>query len=295
MKVDLFPNKFLTERNKNPNKRKESNHPKISIVMPSYNQAQFIERSILSVINQDYANTELIIIDGGSKDGTVDIIQKYKDKITLWISEKDQGQSDALNKGFKHCTGEIFGWLNSDDIYLPNAFKFIIEAFEKNPDKNILHGDWLEIDSDDKIIFRNFSFKFNLNQFLYEGWGLHPQSLFWTKDVHLRFGQFDEDLHTNMDKQMILRFAENESIKNFKQIPFFLCAWRRHAAQKTENNLFQIQKDNALFNTRYKIKKYSFFLELVIKYIYKFRRAYFYFKRGGFFYFLLRFKKFFKF
>ena len=166
MKTDFFPNKFLTEYNKYPNRKKKNSHPKISIVMPSYNQAQFIERCILSVINQDYANTELIIIDGGSKDGTVDIIQKYKNKITLWISEKDRGQSDALNKGFKHCKGEIFGWLNSDDIYLPNTFKFIIEALEKNPEKNIFHGDWLEIDSDDKIISRNFSFKFNLNQFL---------------------------------------------------------------------------------------------------------------------------------
>ena len=132
MKIDFFSNNFLTKLSDNIIGKKDNSYPKISIVMPSYNQVQFIERSILSILNQDYSNTELIIIDGGSEDGTIEIIKKYEDKITLWISEKDQGQSDALNKGFKHCTGEIYGWLNSDDIYLPNAFKNAVSVLKKN-------------------------------------------------------------------------------------------------------------------------------------------------------------------
>jgi glycosyltransferase involved in cell wall biosynthesis len=104
-------------------------YPKISIVTPSFNQGQFIEETILSVLNQNYPNFEYIIIDGGSTDNSVDIIKKYADKLTYWISEKDQGQGHAINKGLTHCTGEIFNWLNSDDYLEPGALHKIAEAF----------------------------------------------------------------------------------------------------------------------------------------------------------------------
>ena len=136
MKIEFFTIIFLLEINQSGICKNKTNYPKISIVMPSYNKVKFIERSILSILNQDYPNTELIIIDGGSDDGTIDIIKKYDHKISYWVSEKDQGQSDALNKGFKHCSGEIYGWLNSDDLYLPNAFKNAISVFERNVKKN---------------------------------------------------------------------------------------------------------------------------------------------------------------
>ena len=128
----FFHNNFLNKLNKCEINKIENNYPKISIVMPSYNQAEFIEKSILSVLNQDYKNIELIIIDGGSNDGTIEIIKKYQDYIFFWVSEKDKGQSDALNKGFKLASGEIYGWLNSDDIYLPNAFHNLMLAFKNN-------------------------------------------------------------------------------------------------------------------------------------------------------------------
>src|ERR1700687_1276429 len=123
--------------------------PKLSVVMPSFNQRQFIERSILAVLNQNYPNREFIIIDGGSRDGTVDVIKKYERYLAFWVTEPDEGQSDALNKGFSHATGEIYGWLNSDDLYMPGAFKHVADAFAMNPRKRIVHGDWLTIDGDD--------------------------------------------------------------------------------------------------------------------------------------------------
>ena len=206
MKNNFFPNNFLTELNEPTIFKKENNYPKISIVMPSYNQAEFIERSILSILNQNYPNTELIIIDGGSNDGTFDKIKKYKDQITLWISKEDKGQSDALNQGFKNCTGEIYGWLNSDDIYLPNAFKNAISVLEKNNDKKIIFGDWLFINSQDKIIDYHHAFNFNLNHFKYEGFHLSAQSMFWRRSVHNRFSGFQINLNSTMDYQMILEF-----------------------------------------------------------------------------------------
>src|SRR3954447_20687666 len=108
--------------------------PKISIVTPSYNQRQFIEQTILSVINQNYPALEYIIVDGGSTDGTVDVIRKYKDRLAGWTSEPDKGQYDAINKGFARATGEIMGWINSDDQYLPWTLATVARIFSQFPE-----------------------------------------------------------------------------------------------------------------------------------------------------------------
>ena len=110
---------------------KNTSYPKISIVTPSYNQTQFLERTILSVLNQNYPNLEYIIIDGGSTDESVEIIKKYEKYLYYWVSEKDKGQSAAINKGFRKSKGEILAWQNSDDIYFPGVFKYIAKLFDK--------------------------------------------------------------------------------------------------------------------------------------------------------------------
>src|SRR4051794_29425295 len=108
------------------------NYPKISVITPSFNQAPFLEETILSIINQDYPNLEYIVIDGGSTDKSVDIIRKYEEKITFWVSEKDNGQSEAINKGFEKATGDIVCWINSDDILLPHALIKVANFFYTN-------------------------------------------------------------------------------------------------------------------------------------------------------------------
>ncbi len=110
------------------------NKPLVSIVTPSYNQAEFLAETINSVLNQTYPRIEYIIVDGGSTDGSVEIINKFQDRIAWWVSEKDQGQTDAINKGFHHATGEIFAWLNSDDRYHSKAISEAVQYFNNNPD-----------------------------------------------------------------------------------------------------------------------------------------------------------------
>jgi glycosyltransferase involved in cell wall biosynthesis len=191
LKIDApnyFPENFLNKINSIQEHSSSKNYPKISIIMPSYNQGIFIEKSILSILNQDYPNLELIIIDGGSIDNTIEIIKKYEDRIAYWASNKDNGQSDALNIGFSHAKGEIFGWLNSDDLYMPETFKLVVEAYDKNKELEIIYGDWLSIDENDKVIDLNHAFDFNVDHFKYESFHINAQSMFWKKKVHDNFG-----------------------------------------------------------------------------------------------------------
>jgi glycosyltransferase involved in cell wall biosynthesis len=255
--------------------------PKISVVMPSYNQREFIERSILSVLNQDYRNLEFIIIDGGSTDGTVDIITKYREHLAYWVSEPDQGQSHALNKGFRRATGEIFGWLNSDDLYMPGALATAAAAFSKHPEKGIVHGDWLAIDGDDRTVAYQFSFDFSFKHFKYEGFHLNAQSMFWRKAIHDRFGGFEPGLHNTMDYQMILVFGRNEGNSAFLRVPEVLGCFRRYPGQKTGEFEDRVRREHRTMAERYGyMDKYSAAGRLK-RLAYRCRRAWWYWKRGG--------------
>jgi glycosyltransferase involved in cell wall biosynthesis len=125
-----------------------SDTPLVSIVTPSYNQGRFLEATLRSVLEQDYPNIEYLVVDGASTDGSVDIIHCYADRLTWWVSEKDSGQSEAVNKGLRRARGEIVGWLNSDDVYLPGAVTAAVEAFRSSPDAAVVYGDALAIDMD---------------------------------------------------------------------------------------------------------------------------------------------------
>ncbi|WP_322508462.1 glycosyltransferase family 2 protein, partial [Anaerolinea sp.] len=126
----------------------------VNIVTPSFNQARFLEETMLSVLHQDYPHIEYIVVDGGSTDGSVDIIRRYADRLAWWVSEPDRGQTDAINKGFAHAHGEILAWLNSDDTYQPGAVRAAVEALEKHPEAAMVYGDAHYIDENGRVIGR---------------------------------------------------------------------------------------------------------------------------------------------
>jgi glycosyltransferase involved in cell wall biosynthesis len=130
----------------------------ISIITPSYNQAKYLEQTIQSVLTQDYAKIEYIVIDGGSNDGSFEIIKKYQDKLAYWVSEKDNGQAEAINKGFAKATGEIVAWLNSDDYYLSETITKVVKVFEENPEVVLVYGNMLAVDENGKT-FNTLNYK----------------------------------------------------------------------------------------------------------------------------------------
>ena len=121
--------------------------PLVSIVTPSYNQAIYLEDTLRSVLNQDYPRIEYIVIDGGSTDGSQEIIQRYADRLAYWTSEPDSGQADAINKGLRRTTGEIVAWLNSDDMYMADAVQEAVEALDASPEAGMVYADGLMVDA----------------------------------------------------------------------------------------------------------------------------------------------------
>jgi len=222
--------------------------------MPSYNSVRFIEKSILSVLNQNYDNIELIIIDGGSKDGTVDVIKKYQKYIYYWVSEYDNGQSHALNKGLKIATGEYIGWQNSDDIYLPKAFEYISKKFHLSPD--IIVGNAITIDAIDNILSKTHFIKPSRKSLLHLGMIITSQSFFWRRNQFNNI-RFDEKYQHAMDYDFWLRLMENKY--NICFIPYYLGGFRKYPGTKTELNGHQGTVEVENIRKKYGINSSSYF------------------------------------
>lgn len=182
------------------------NYPKISIVTPSFNQGQYLEKTILSVLNQNYPNLEYIIIDGGSTDNSIEIIKKYEQQLTYWVSEKDNGQSEAINKGLRRCTGDIVAWLNSDDYYESDTFKQVVSIFEKNPQVGLVYGAcrvfYINSNEVKETIVRPRELNENSLLTYWISPYLPPQpSMFWLKKIQDKTTLLNEKLHFAMDQE----------------------------------------------------------------------------------------------
>lgn len=224
--------------------------PKISVITPSFNQGQFLERTILSVLNQNYPNLEHIIIDGGSTDNSVDIIKKYERSLTYWVSEKDRGQSHAFNKGLRIAKGEIIGWINSDDLYLNQCLFQTAEYFDKHPSVDIVFSDYYYINENDNILRRRKEIPFNYAVYLWSGDCYHANCAgFFRHRVFDTVGGLDESLNYGMDYELYLRASSANLRIGHKRA--YWGAYRLHGQSKSISAHDLQKQDSKVILTRF--------------------------------------------
>lgn len=208
-----------------------SSAPRVTVITPSFNQAAFLEQTIQSVLSQNYPNLEYWIVDGGSTDGSVDIIRKYADRLAGWVSEKDHGQAEAINKGFARATGEIVIWINSDDYFLPGSIAAAVQVLRDQPDLGLVFGDVVSINGEGEPI----------NVMTYDDWGLDDlmqfniigqPGVYMRRSVLEKSGYLDLNYHYLLDHHLWLRMAQFASMR---YVPQRWAAARFHAGAKNVN------------------------------------------------------------
>lgn len=223
-------------------------YPKITVVTPSYNQGQYLEQTIKSVLTQDYPNLEYIILDGGSTDQSVSIIERYDSSLTYWVSEPDGGQAEAIAKGFDMATGDIIAWLNSDDVYLPGTLQKVSEAYNANPSAEWWIGNTFMINPQNRVIVRWYARSTNLQKLLYSGMTAAQPSTFWKRDKYFEYGKLDTQMQFCFDYDLNIRFAQ-------RTVPIyvdaFLSAFRFHPESKTSTLTDVRRRENQLLWDRY--------------------------------------------
>jgi glycosyltransferase involved in cell wall biosynthesis len=204
--------------------------PKVSIITPSYNQADFLEHTVLSVLGQQYANIEYIVIDGGSTDGSVEIIKKYGNRIAHWVSEPDGGQADAINKGFARATGKYLGWLNSDDVLYPDAIAKTVDFLEARPEIDFVYGD-VHVGESEHSAARLGGKATALETMLITFEVPIPQQgCLWRRSLSDRAGGLDPRWHVVLDREFFLRAAGHGAMA---YLPETLGFFRLHPESKS--------------------------------------------------------------
>ncbi|MCX7217340.1 MAG: glycosyltransferase [Burkholderiales bacterium] len=244
--------------------------PRISIVTPSYKQGDYIERTIQSVFEQTYPNLQYFVQDGGSIDGTVDVLKRYEEKLSGWASEKDSGQSQAINLGFTHTDGEIMAWLNSDDLLLPGALHTVADYFNRNPDVDVVYGNRLLIDQNDMEIGRWILPGHDSDVLSWADY-IPQETLFWRRRIWEKVGgKIDESFLFAMDWDLLVRFREAGA--KFGHIPQFLGAFRIHNHQKTSaaiNEIGRLEMDRIRERILGRIPQHKEIRKAVLPYLVK--------------------------
>jgi glycosyltransferase involved in cell wall biosynthesis len=209
-------------------------YPSISVVIPSYNQGQYIEETLTSVLGQQYPKLEILVIDGGSTDNTVDILEKYSDKISYWHSKKDNGQADAINQGMKLSTGDILCWLNSDDMYLSGTLLDIGKRFRGLTDRcHLIYGAVIGIDQSEGKLYSSTqtSTPFDAFTLTYNDFIIQPAS-FWTRELWKHAGELDATYNYVLDWEWYIRASK---FTEFEYVPRFYSVYRYHPLHKTSS------------------------------------------------------------
>jgi glycosyltransferase involved in cell wall biosynthesis len=205
--------------------------PLVSIVTPTYNQARFLEETILSVLGQDYPRIEHIVIDGGSVDGTLDVIREYAGRLAFWTSERDQGQADAINKGFRMIRGDVFAYINSDDTYVPGAVSRAVRWFAEHPDVEMICGDANLIDEEGRVLDVLRGRGFDYRAFVCQKAGfINQPSTFMRRSVLAKAGFLNPSLYYNLDFEYWLRVGR---VCRIEYVPAVFSNFRIHPASKT--------------------------------------------------------------
>lgn len=209
----------------------DTSWPRITIVTPSLNQASFLEKTIISIHKQNYPNLEHILIDGGSDDGSLDIIRRYEAVLDYWHSEPDRGQWDAINRGAAKATGRYMTWINSDDILLPGALKAVGSFLRENHDTDIVYGNMVEIDENDTVTKRIYTVDFDIRDFLFEINIIFNQpSTFWSTELFSKLGGVKE-IPYSMDFDLFYRMYRTGA--KYHRLEKFLAGFRVHPASLT--------------------------------------------------------------
>lgn len=230
---------------------KLSDYPMISVVIPSLNQGQYIEETIFSVFGQQYPNLEIIVIDGGSTDNTVEILENYSSKLSYWHSRKDNGQADAINQGMNLSSGDILCWLNSDDMYLPGTLLDIGKRFYRSVDKyHLVYGAAVTINQIDGKLDggAQTAAPFDAFKLTYFDYIVQPSS-FWTRKLWYKTGELNTTYNYVLDWEWFIRASR---ITQFEYVPKFYSVYRFHPFHKSSNGGAERRKE--IFNV---IKSYS--------------------------------------
>ena len=225
--------------------------PRITVITPSYNQAEFLERTIRGVLDQGYENLEYMVIDGGSTDGSVGIIRRYEDRLAYWTSERDRGQTDAINKGLDRATGGVVAFLNSDDMYAPGALHRAAELMSGPDAARWLVGVCRTIDADDRL---TGAFEPRMPEsfakYLMHTSGMIPQpSSFWSTDLFRRHGRFDLGLHYCFDYEFNCRLLASGETPRIIDEP--LASFRVHGASKGGSEPLKFGAERLVVAARY--------------------------------------------
>lgn len=237
-------------------KSQSTDLPWISVVTPSFNQGKYLEATLLSVLEQDYPRVEYVVMDGGSTDGSVEIIKKYASRLAYWCSAKDNGQADAIAHGFEKSSGEILCWLNSDDLLLPEALRTIGRYFRNHPDADVVNGGAYRIDEVGAMIRKGFGsyttgVAASYDRFVYyEMDGVFQPATFWRRSSYFEVGGINTELQFIMDRDLFTRMARK---KRFHSIPQFVACARSHSMTKS-SQLQEIRESETIaFKQQYEV------------------------------------------